>query len=157
MYGDVYGFDATIARLFAFVGPLLPLNANFAVGNFIGDVLQGGPVRVTGDGTPYRSYLYAADLAVWLWTILLRGKRAYPYNVGSQEGLTIADLASRVVQATSPGMRIEIAIRPTTGVPPQRYVPRTSRAEQDLGLQARIPLEEGVLRTLEWHRRGDIR
>ena len=50
MYGRTYGFDAIIARLFAFVGPLLPLDANYAVGNFVRDVLGGGPVRIAGDG-----------------------------------------------------------------------------------------------------------
>lgn len=109
MYGRTFGFDATIARLFAFVGPLLPLDANFAVGNFIRDVLRGGPARIAGDGTPYRSYLYAADLAIWLWTILLRGKAAYPYNVGSPQELNIADLARTVVDTLAPETRIEVA------------------------------------------------
>lgn len=157
MYGRVYGFDAMIARLFAFVGPLLPLDANYAVGNFIGDVLKGGPVRIAGDGTPYRSYLYAADLAIWLWTILLRGKAAYPYNVGSPHDLSIAELARTVVGATAPGVGIEIALQPTPGVPPLRYVPRTERAEEELGLSPLIPVEQGVRRTSEWHRRGDFR
>jgi len=156
MYGRTYGFDATIARLFAFVGPLLPLDANYAVGNFVRDVLGGGPVRVAGDGTPYRSYLYAADLAIWLWTILLRGRAAHPYNVGSPHDLTIADLARTVVRATAPGTGIEIA-RPTdAGAPPLRYVPRTTRAEEELGLRSLIPVEEGIRRMAEWYRTRDL-
>lgn len=151
MYSRVYGFDAIIARLFAFVGPLLPLDANYAVGNFIHDVLRGGPVRVTGDGTPYRSYLYAADLAIWLWTILLCGKPAYPYNVGSPHDLTIADLGRTVARVAAPGTGIEIARQPVPGAPPLRYVPSTRRAEEELGLRPEIPLEEGVRRTLAWH------
>jgi len=156
MYGRVHGFNATIARLFAFVGPLLPLDANFAVGNFIRDVLKGGPVRIAGDGTPYRSYLYAADLAIWLWTILLRGKPAYPYNVGSPHDLTIAELARTVVRAVAPGTRVEIAGQPVPGAPTLRYVPRTERAKEELGLRPLIAVEQGVRRTFEWHRAGGI-
>lgn len=154
MYGRVHGFDATIARLFAFVGPLLPLDANYAVGNFIGDVLKGGPVRIAGDGTPYRSYLYAADLVISLWTILLRGKAAYPYNVGSPHELTIADLARTVTGAIGPGTGIEIAGQPVADAPPLRYVPRTERAKEELGLRPLIPVDQGIRRTFEWHRVG---
>lgn len=154
MYARAYGFDATIARLFTFVGPLLSLDANYAVGNFIQDALRGGPVRVAGDGTPYRSYLYAADLAIWLWTILLRGKPSRPYNVGSSEAITIAHLARMVAQHTD---AMEIAGEPVRGAPAERYVPSTRRAEVELGLQNWIDLNEGVRRTLEWHRTSDLR
>jgi dTDP-glucose 4,6-dehydratase len=151
LYSRVHGFDAVIARLFAFVGPLLPLDSNFAVGNFIRDVLRGGPVRIGGDGTPCRSYLYAADLAVWLWTLLFRGRSAYPYNVGSPHDLTIAELARTIVNVAAPGTSIEIAGRPVPGASPQRYVPGIARAEE-LGLRPGITLEEGIRRTLAWHR-----
>jgi dTDP-glucose 4,6-dehydratase len=152
MYGHTYGFDVMIARLFAFVGPLLPLDAHYAVGNFIGDALRGGPVHIAGDGTPYRSYLYAADLAVWLWTILLRGKSAYPYNVGSPDDLTIAELAQTVVGVTAPDIAIEIARMPTAGAAPLRYVPETQRANRELALSPLISIREGIRQTSLWYR-----
>jgi nucleoside-diphosphate-sugar epimerase len=151
MYAAQFGFVSLIARLFAFVGPHLALDSNFAVGNFIRDALQGGPIRIGGDGTPYRSYLYAADLAIWLWTILVKGESNRPYNVGSAEEITITDLARTVENNTKPGIGIEIARQPVPGALPSRYVPDVKRAEQELGLRPQIGLAEGIRRTFEWH------
>uniref|UniRef100_Q025T2 NAD-dependent epimerase/dehydratase n=1 Tax=Solibacter usitatus (strain Ellin6076) TaxID=234267 RepID=Q025T2_SOLUE len=150
-YSQVYGFDAVIGRLFAFVGPHLPLDANYAVGNFIRDAFGGGPVKIAGDGTPYRSYLYAADLAIWLWTLLIRGQKGTAYNVGSPHEVSIADLARVVVREIAPQAGICIAGRPVTGAPALRYVPSTDRAAA-LGLHPWIPLEEGIRRTRDWCR-----
>jgi dTDP-glucose 4,6-dehydratase len=151
-YGRSGGFDALIARLFAFVGPLLPLDANYAVGNFIRDAIGGKPIHVAGDGMPFRSYLYAADLSIWLWTILFRGNPAAPYNVGSSTALTIAELAQAVVRATDAKAGIEIAAKPISGAPSLRYVPATRRAEEDLGLRELISVEQGIRRTSDWYR-----
>jgi dTDP-glucose 4,6-dehydratase len=141
----------TIARCFAFVGPYQPLDAHFAVGNFIGDALRGGPIRVSGDGTPYRSYLYAADLAIWLWTILLRGRPLRPYNVGSAEALTILDLAHLVARTFGPDMAIEVAHQPIANRPAERYVPDVTRAEAELGLRSSVSVAHSIERTAAWH------
>jgi dTDP-glucose 4,6-dehydratase len=149
-YAGLYGIEAKISRGFAFVGPHLPLDAHFAVGNFIRDALRGGPIAIGGDGTPWRSYLHAADLAVWLWTILFRGQSCRPYNTGSDVGVTIAELARRVAAAVDPGIEVRIAKRPLPDAARLAYVPSIGRARDELGLRVRLPLDEAIRRTVAW-------
>ncbi len=147
-----FGFASVIVRLFAFAGPYLPLNYNFAIGNFVRDLLEGGPVRIAGDGTPRRSYLYAADMAIWLWHLLVRGESAKPYNVGSADAISIQDLAQLLVDVIAPGTSIQIWAMPQPGVPAPRYVPSVERARFELGLRPIVPLEEQIRRMYEWNR-----
>ncbi len=151
VYREKYGLGTKIARCFAFVGPYLPLDAHFAVGNFIRDGLRGGPIRVNGDGTPYRSYLYAADMAVWLWHILLRGEPCRPYNVGSDEDITIAGLAKIVAATFQPEPEVQIACEPAPGKLAERYVPSVRRASVELALQPTIDLQKALGRTVDWY------
>lgn len=145
-------FEAKIARCWAFCGPHLPLDAHFAIGNFLRDVLAGDAIAIGGDGTPRRSYLYAADLASWLWTILLRAPALVPVNVGSGEDVSIRELAETVAAVLAPGTEIRIAQGPVAGAAPARYVPSVERAEALLGLRATVPLDEAIRRTFHWHK-----
>ena len=142
------GLDATIARGFAFIGPGLPLDAHFAVGNFLRDGLDGSPISIRGDATTVRSYLYAADLAVWLWTILLRGKGIY--NVGSERDVAIHELATLIAQETN--VRVHLASTPTAPPTSHRYVPDTHRARHDLGLEETVSLRDAIGRTVRYHK-----
>jgi nucleoside-diphosphate-sugar epimerase len=150
MYHRLHGVETKIARCFAFVGPYLPLDVHFAIGNFIADAMAGRAIGIKGDGTPHRSYLYAADLAIWLWTILVQGAPCRPYNVGSEESVSIAELARTVAGALRPDLRIDIAGRSTAGAPTARYVPATRRAGVELGLRPWASLESAIRRTASW-------
>jgi nucleoside-diphosphate-sugar epimerase len=152
LYAKQHGISSTIARCFAFVGPHLPLNIHFAIGNFIRDAIQGIPIVVKGDGTPYRSYLYAADLAIWLWTIFLRGSSGQAYNVGSEEAVTIAETAQIVANEMTPQSSIKISESASPSQPVQRYVPSTRKARVELGLKQWVPVSEGVRRTISYCR-----
>jgi dTDP-glucose 4,6-dehydratase len=152
LYHQRHGVAAKVARCFAFVGPYLPLGAHFAVGNFLRDGLAGGPIRVQGDGTPYRSYLYAADLAAWLWTILFRGEPCRPYNVGSADAVSIADLARQV--AGHFGAEVHVARAAVADRLPERYVPAVERAARELGLRPGVCLADAIARSAHWHRQA---
>jgi len=148
VYAKQYGIECKIARCFAFVGPYLPLDAHYAIGNFIRDAIKGGPIQVNSDGTPYRSYLYSADLVIWLWMILFLGKPCHPYNVGSEEDITIKDLDSMVSYTFGLKTGINIERQSRAGKQPERYVPSIQRTIIELSLQQYIGLIEGIKKTL---------
>ena len=143
--------ECKIARCFAFVGPHLPLDAHFAIGNFLRDAMRGQPIQINGDGTPMRSYLYAADLAIWLWTMLFRAPSCEAFNVGSEQAISIANLAQTVANSLGTDAPIHIAQQAQPDTPLRQYVPSTQRAEQLLGLYATVPLDEAIRRTAIWH------
>lgn len=147
-------FAPTIARIFAVLGPGLPLDGTFAAGNFIRDALAGHCIQINGDGRPLRSYLYTADLCVWLLRILESGAAGQAYNVGSEHALSIASLAQRVADAA--GMAVPVQMQtPPPAAPhhaPARYVPDTAKARLALGLAEYTPFDTALRKTLRWTR-----
>ncbi len=153
LYQDAYGIEVVVARCFAFVGRDLPLDAHFAIGNFIADALAGRPIRVSGDGTPVRSYLDQHDLARWLLVMLERGRPGRAYNVGSGEAITIAALADLVREVIAPSMAVQLAgSAHSLGNFRNRYVPDVSRAREELGLEVTLPLRGAIAGVAAWAR-----
>jgi dTDP-glucose 4,6-dehydratase len=150
LYAKQYGIETKLARCFAFVGPYLSLDNHFAIGNFIRNAMAKETIQVNGDGTPCRSYLYATDLTFWLWTILISGKTATPYNIGSGKAISIEELAT-IVNRTLGGGGVSIRDKPKAGVHPRRYVPSVKLAETELGLTQTVTLEQAIIKTARWH------
>jgi dTDP-glucose 4,6-dehydratase len=150
LYGRQSGMECKIARCFAFVGAHMPLHGAYAIGNFIDDVMNGSTISIKGDGTPTRSYLYAADLAIWLWILLFTAPANRAYNVGSDASISILDLAHKTATVLGKVPNIHLAGTPKPGAPVRRYVPNIERAQRELGLKVIIDLAEAICRTAKW-------
>jgi len=146
-YAAQSGMRITIARCFALIGPHLPLDGPYAAGNFVRNAIRGEPITVRGDPSTVRAYLYAGDLAAWLWTMMLNSKASGTYNVGSDHPITIAELAELFASAGN----VSVRIVETEGMRPSRYVPCIDRARTQLDLDVRVPLNEAIQRTLRWY------
>lgn len=144
------GLEVAIARCFAFVGPHLPLDKHFAIGNFIDAAMRNEDIHIQGDGTPLRSYLYATDLVHWLWTMLFDAPSSRAYNVGGIESLSISELAHRVNRILCGRGEVRVSQMPHLGVVPQSYVPSVNRIAAELGLIPTIDLDEAIRRTARW-------
>lgn len=150
IFDKQFGMHVVIARIFALLGPYLPLSIHFAAGNFIQDVIDGREIVIKGNGKPVRSYLYASDLTVFLWHLLLKGKSCKPYNVGSSEGVSISDLA-KTISTTLGGKTPKILGAEDIGWNPGRYVPSTVLIEDELNLKRTVDLKNSILRTAIWN------
>ena len=135
------GIRTSIARCFAFVGYYLPRDQHFAIGNFLADGLAGRPVKVAARKTVYRSYMHADDLVRWLMTIADAASPASPlYNVGSDEALTLGEVASVVASRFGVGAEVPSITDPEV----DRYIPSILRAQRELGLELKFDLEAAV-------------
>ena len=140
----------SIARCFAFSGPHLPLDQHLAIGNFIGDALKKKVINIKGDGSAVRSYMDAADLVTWLISILLHGKKGEAYNVGSDQEISMKDLAYKISQKV-PGS--QVVIQNTESCKTRnRYIPSVEKAKSELNLQIKINLDESIQKMIDFNK-----
>jgi len=140
------GLRVGIARCFAFVGPRLPLDQHFAIGNFIADVLAKRRITVRAVFPVFRSYMYSDDLVEWLLTMVDHASVDCPtYNVGSDEAIRLDELAKWMAEEYSLGVDLpEISLDKDM----DRYVPAIRSAQRDLSLRLRFPLRDAVRETI---------
>ena len=150
-YAAMYRFYVTTARCFAFIGPYLSMSTHCAAGGFIADCLEKRPLVISGDATLLSSYIYGADLTVWLWTILVNGLNDRAYNVGSEEAVSVAELAEEFNRCCGNRSAVQVLQPVLPGIPPARYVPCTGRARKELKLTIDFPLRQALEKTVKWH------
>ncbi|MBK5539804.1 NAD(P)-dependent oxidoreductase [Pseudomonas sp. TH05] len=150
LYADRHGLESILTRCFAFSGPGIPLNAHFAIGNFIRDAIGHEALVMQSTGQSVRSYLHGADLAVWLLTLLVRGQSGQAYNVGSDQGLSIAELAQRVVARVAPETPIIMPRAHDGEAAASYYVPDIQKARA-LGLDDWTTLDESIDSMVDWY------
>ena len=144
------GLNVNFALCFTFMGPGIPLDGQFAFGNFIRDAIYNSTIRLNTDGSALRSYLHCADLAVWLVTILVKGKKNQIYNVGSACETSIKELAELIVKYVAPDLKVIFNLgADTSPTGSSRYIPCVQKISQ-LGCVPTFTLREGIEQTFAY-------
>lgn len=149
-YAAQHGWNLTIARCFSFVGPFMPMDLHYAMGDFINCAMKNKPIVIQSDGRAMRSYLYAGDLVIWLLSLLQREGKPKIFNVGSDRALSISELAHQVKNALGADIDIQVLGQSaySVGNPVRhRYYPEIERARNELRLDVWTSLEEAIRKT----------
>jgi UDP-glucose 4-epimerase len=161
-YQDAYGFPVTILRFFGSYGPKQPLSWwGGPPPVFIDCVLNDKPVPIHGDGSQTRSFTFVTDTVEGIYQATLRPEaNGEIINIGSTQEISILELAHRVKRASGTPGELKLEFVPYGSFTGRKYedvqrrVPDTALCERLLGVRARVDLDDGLTRTIDWQRRA---
>lgn len=148
-YHRVHGLDVRIVRIFNTYGPRNRINDGRVVPTFINQALKGEPISVFGEGQQTRSFQYVADLVEGVRK-LMETPYNRPVNIGNPREMTILEFARLILQLTGSSSAIEY--KPLPEDDPKTRQPDITLARKLLNWEPRVPVEEGIARTIEWYR-----
>ena len=146
-YHRYHGVDTRIIRIFTTYGPRMRLNDGRALPAFMSQALRGEALTVFGDGSQTRSFCYVDDLVEGIWR-LLGSDYHEPVNVGNPREMPIREFAEQVIALTSSASTVTYHDLPVDD--PKVRQPDISLARSVLEWEPKVPLEEGLKRTLDW-------
>ena len=146
-YRNDRGVDTAIVRIFNTYGPRMRLDDGRAIPAFMSQALAGEPLTVAGDGSQTRSLCYVEDTVEGILALAASG-HAGPVNVGGSEEVTMLELAERVRDIAGTTSQVTFVDLPVDD--PKVRCPDTTLADEVLGWQPRVSVEEGLKKTLEW-------
>ena len=147
VYRTTHGLDTAILRLFNSYGPRMRPDDGRVVATFIQQALAGEPLTVTGDGGQTRSLCFVDDLVRGILAVAA-SDLCGPVNIGSTEEMSVFAIASRIIELT--GSTSSIEFTPSRPEDPRTRCPDVSLVESALGWRARIGLDAGIERTVDW-------
>jgi dTDP-glucose 4,6-dehydratase len=149
-YHRHHGVDTRIVRIFNTYGPRMRPHDGRVVSNFIVQALTGEPLSIYGDGSQTRSFCYVDDEVEGIYRLFMNGD-AQPTNIGNPDEYTVQQLADIVLELT--GSASTIARQPLPADDPRLRRPDITRAREMLGWEPKVPVREGVARTIEYFRK----
>lgn len=150
-YWRQHKVEIKVIRIFNTYGPRMHPNDGRVVSNFIIQALSGEDITIYGDGSQTRSFCYVDDLLDGILRMMETEKDfTGPINLGNPSEFTILELAEKVIQLT--GSRSKLVFHPLPQDDPKQRQPDIKLAKEKLGWEPKIPLEEGLRRTIEFFR-----
>ena len=150
IYRSQFRIPVTTLRPFTFVGPYQELDRPWAVNNFLRDILTGSDVRIHGDGSARRSYLYGSDAAWWTLAAVINGADGEVYNLGSAEAVTHLELVDLLSRQAKVHPRVVLNTAPAKQSPLDELYPDTSHIQRDLGVEQTCTLEATMAKAHAW-------
>lgn len=148
-YHRAHGVDVRVVRIFNTYGPRNRVNDGRVVPTFINQALRGEPLTVFGEGQQTRSFQYVDDLIEGIRR-LMDSSFTKPVNIGNPTEMTILEFARLILRLT--GSRSEIIYKPLPQDDPKTRRPDITRAKEVLNWEPRVPVEEGLTKTIDWYR-----
>ncbi len=140
--------DIKIIRIFNTYGPRMAINDGRVVSNFIIQALRGEDITVYGDGQQTRSFCYIDDLVDGIFKMMKKENFIGPVNLGNPAEFTILELAKLVIELT--GSKSQIKYLPKPQDDPVQRQPDITLAKRELQWEPRIPLREGLEKTIAY-------
>jgi UDP-glucuronate decarboxylase len=148
-YHRQLSLEIKVARIFNTYGPRMDANDGRVVSNFIVQALLGKPLTVFGDGSQTRSFCYVDDMVEGLIRLMNSAPEITgPINLGNPDEFSMLELAEVVLELTGSKSNLEYRDLPVDD--PVRRRPDISRAKQELGWEPRVPLREGLARSIAY-------
>ncbi len=146
-YRSLHKLPIVQVRPFSFIGPFMSLNKPWAINSFIRDVLKTKNIRILGNGKPIRSYMYPTDMALWILNMLANGKNGAAYNLGSDMGISLEEVALKIKNIVGSSVSIETL---NMNDDCSEFVPNIDYARRELGLDIAVHIDDALLKSIQW-------